>query len=427
VASIALAAGVAASAQAPLLQDGATALRQARLDFALGQAPLPPLSVPFLEAGWGGADAGGIYTPLINGEGSGHGTEGWGLGLQGRYGQGGWSISATALALRDHGRTIGILQRAAVAYQTEAGWRMALEQTPFAWGSGLNGGNLLGDAARSFPHLTLATPEVPLPLGRWRLEAFAGRLEWDRPIPEWIQDREARVAAQQAGNDVQCPLLWGGFLRGAFGSMAEVGVGSVTMGGGQDAQDHATPTAARTQAMVDLKFRLPALAEAAKARGASVYFSHTSEPDNRAVAWSPARLLGGLQLVWEDWNLAAEYAGAAPQAAPPFSQPTYLAGFSSRGDSLGSAFGSGVITRTLELGTPFFLEGQGSLRLVRATAATDDPVGRAFWFLQAEARWRTSTGRSGFSLATARHEFPSALGDARWGWAFSCFQAFRIF
>ena len=144
VPALGLLAGLGAWAQAPVLQDGATALREAQRTWAAGEEPLPPLAIPSLEVGLGGAGSDGRYTPLVAGEGLGHGTQGWGLGLQGRYVLGGWSFSATFLGLRGQGRTSGILQRAALAHQWESGWRLALEQGPFAWGSGLNGGDLLG-------------------------------------------------------------------------------------------------------------------------------------------------------------------------------------------------------------------------------------------------------------------------------------------
>ena len=43
--------GLSVQAQAPLLQDGAAALRQARLDWTLGQAPQEPSSLPSFEVG----------------------------------------------------------------------------------------------------------------------------------------------------------------------------------------------------------------------------------------------------------------------------------------------------------------------------------------------------------------------------------------
>ncbi len=415
-----------ASAQAPMLQDGAAALRQARLDWTLGQAPLGPSSMPSFEVGWGGASSEGSYAPLVGGEGLGTGTQGWGLGLQGRYVRGGWSFSATALALRDRGHTLGVLQRAALAYQTESGWRLALEQAPFAWGSGLNGGDLLGDSSRSFPRLSLATPVVALPLGRWRLEAFAGRLERDRTMPQWLPDRGARLQARAAGLDLQRPTLWGGLVRTAFGSRVETTFGAVTMEGGRDAQGHAAPgTATRTMTLAELRLRIPELARLLRARGASATLSRSAAPEDRSFAWTPARNLGGLQLVWEGWDLGLEYAGAAPRATVPSTEPSHLAGFSTHGDSLGPAFGREASTRTVELGLPLFLEGQGRLRAVRATASPDHPSGAASWFLQGEAQWRTPTGRAGASVATRRNEWPGT--PSRWGWSFVVIQAFRVF
>ncbi|MCE1203798.1 MAG: capsule assembly Wzi family protein [Holophagaceae bacterium] len=421
---------VAAMAQAPMLQDGAAALRQARLDWALGQAPLEPSSLPSFEVGWGGAGSEGAYAPLVGGEGLGIGTLGWGLGLQGRVSRGGFSVSATALALRTEGRTLGVLQRAALAYRTESGWRLALEAAPLAWGAGLNGGDLLGDGARSLPRLSLATPEAALTglplMGRWRLEAFAGRLEADRPIPPWIVDRRARLEARAAGVDLQRPLLWGGLVRTTFGTRVETAFGALTMEGGRDAQGRPAPAAAtRTATLVEMRIRIPELARLVRARGASATLSRSAAPDGRSLALAPGRTLGGLQLVWEGWDLGVEYAGAAPRATISTTEPSHLAGFSTHGDPLGPAFGPQATTRTVELGLPLFLEGQGRLRAMRVTAPLDPPSGGAFWFLQGEAQWRTPTGRAGASVATRRHDLPAAPG--RWGWSFAAFQAFRVF
>ncbi|HJW72359.1 MAG TPA: hypothetical protein VJ486_05835 [Geothrix sp.] len=415
-----------ASAQAPVLQDGATALRQARLDWTLGQEPLGPSSMPSFEVGWGGAGSEGVYTPLTEGEGAGHGTQGWGLGMQGRYVAAGWSFSATVLGLRDHGRTVGILQRAAIGYQTESGWRAALEQAPLAWGSGLNGGDLLGDASRAFPRLSLSTPEAALPLGRWRLEAFAGKLEEERAIPDWIADRPARVSAKVAGLDLQRPTLLGGLVRASFGTLVEASIGTIRLAGGRDAQGRPAPSSAvRTASLAELRLRLPALATYVHARSASVYVSGSAAPDGSAMTLAHGRELGGLQLVWDSWDLGLEYAGAAPRgAAASFLGPTYLAGFSTQGDPLGSAFGGAGITRTVELGLPLFLEGRGRLKLVRAAAPLEDPSGAGSWFLQGDAQWRTPTGKAGASLASRRDVM---LASARWGWAFSVFQSFRVF
>jgi hypothetical protein len=409
-----------------MLQDGATALRQARLDWTLGQEPLGSSSMPSLEVGWGGTGSEGVYTPLTEGEGIGHGTQGWGLGMQGRYVAGGWSFSATVLGLRNNGHTAGILQRAAIVYQAESGWRAALEQAPLAWGSGLNGGDLLGDASRPFPRLSLSTPEAALPLGRWRLEAFAGKLEDERAIPDWIADRPARINAQAAGLDLHRPTLLGGLVRASFGTLLDASFGALRLAGGRDASDQPAPSSsARTTSLAELRLRLPVLATFLHARGASAYVSGSTAPDSSAVTLAQGRELGGLQLVWDNWDLGLEYAGAAPRgAATTFVGPAYLAGFSTQGDPLGSTFGRAAITRTVELGLPLFLEGRGRLKLIRATAPLDDPSGSSSWFLQGDAQWRTPTGKAGASLSSRRDAF---VASARWGWAFSVFQSFRVF
>ena len=413
--------------QAPMLQDGAGALRQARLDWTLGQTPLGASSMPSFEAGLGGAGSDGAYAPLVGGEGLGHGAKGWGLGLQGRFVRGGWSFSATALALRDHDRTLGVLQRFAIAFQTESGWRTALEQAPLAWGSGLNGGDLLGDSARPFPRLSFSTPGASLRFGTWRAEAFTGRLESNRTIPEWLPDRASRLAAETAGLNLRNSTLWGGLLRASFGTLVEGSLGVLSLQGGEDGLGQPAPDrATRRASLTELRVRIPALARLAGARGASVNLSRGGAPDTQAWSLAPPRDLAGLQLVWERWDLGMEYAGAAPSSLQTtFTQPTQLAGFSTHGDPLGSAFGGGTITRTVELGLPLFLEGQGRLKAVRATVALDQPSGMASWFIQTEAQWRTPTGRAGGTFGLRRNELPGA--EARWGWAFSLFEAFRVF
>jgi hypothetical protein len=222
-------------------------------------------------------------------------------------------------------------------------------------------------------------------------------------------------------------MLWGGFLRASFGALVETSFGAVTMEGGRDALGQAAPgSAARTASLAEVKVRVPSLARLAHAQGASLILSRSAAPESRSVTLAPARTLGGLQLAWEGWDLGVEYAGAAsPVGSAIFSQPAYLAGFSTHGDPLGSSFGRDAITRTVDLGLPLFLEGQGRLKVVRATAALEQPSGTGSWFLQADAQWRTPTGRAGASLASRRDEL--AGSTLRWGWAFTAFQSFRVF
>lgn len=527
-------AAPAALAQAPLLQDGAEELRQERLAWTVGEPVPPPFRVPSLEVGLGGAGSEGLYTPLVGGEGFGHGMQGWGVGLQGKYYRGGLSLSATAVAFRDDGITRGILQRGGIAYQTEGGWRFALEQAPFQWGFGLNGGYLMGDSARPFPRVSLGTPEAALhlwrvPLGRWRAELFYGRLEWNRPIPEWMANRLYQEAEVAKTGDIRRPDLSGLMLQGRFGPHVELNLGVVSMWGGVDPQgnsrrrgytweDYAlgfigAENIGRTEAsgspfnfdtsnfkqismghaLAEARVRIPALAGYFGAKGASVYLSRGSKNVNwqwkdflrhpgaaihrdLSKDWElvkRGRVTGGdytdslwgrgireavptlehandilgLQLVWERWDLGLEYADTVNvpwdgRGYRVYSHSTYLAGYSRYGDPLGMAFGGDVITRTMDLGIPLFLEGKGRLKVVRGTRAFRDnlelwsaahpgsvPELDRFWFVQMDAQWRTPTGRIGASISSERDRNPQFVDGAapRWGWAFTVFQSFRVF
>lgn len=418
-------AALSASAQAPLLQDGSAALRQARLDWVAGLEPLGPSTMPFLELGWGGADGSGP-TPLIGGEGLGATGRGWGLGLQGRVSGRGWTAEAAWLALGGHGRTLGLLHRAGLAYQGEAGWRLALEQAPLAWGPGLLGGDLLGSQARAFPRLHLATPEAAFGALRLRGEAFAGRLTGARTIPEWMPDRRDREALRAAGRDLARPDLAGLRIRAAFGPQAELSAGALRLSGGEDSAGHpAESEADRLRAVVELRLRLPALARAFGARGTALTLGRSSQPDGTALTLGSGRILAGLQAVWDGWDLALEYAGPSSRPTLVTDRPSHLADFSARGEALGSAFGPAVATRTAEAGFALPAEGRAVLRLVRATAPADHPQGPGAWALQTDLQRRTATGRLGASLASVRVE--PAAGPARWGWALAGFHAFRVF
>lgn len=423
---LALLAALTARAQTPMLQDAAATLRQAELAWTLGDPPPLPPFLPSFEVGLGGAGSEGSYAPQSAGEGLSHGTQGWGVAIQGRYGREGWSVSATILGLRDGDRTLGLLQRFTLAYETESGWRAALEQGPMAWGSGLLGGDLAGSAARSFPRLSLVTPEVGTPLGRWQMEAFAGRLGWNRPIPAWMPDGEARAAARADGMDLRRPDLMGGLIRVSFGALVEARLGAVTLSGGRDARGLAAPAAAaRTMTLAELKARLPLLAQALLARGASLRLSRQGLPERASPSLDPGRNLVGLRVAWESWDLGLEYAGRAPETPATFPVPAYLAGFSSHGEALGAPLGPWTVTRTVAFGLPLPLEGRGRFHIVRASLPDPSPEGGA-WLLQAEAQWPTATGRLGASLASWRAD-TAAPASARWGWSFSLSQAFRVF
>lgn len=416
-----------AVAQAPLLQDGASGLRKARLDWVQGLEPLAPPSLPSLEVGWGGSEGGDpALAPLLGGEGMGTGTRGWGLGLQGRFTSQGWSISATMLGFRWRDHTLGTFQRGSLAYQAESGWRLALEQAPLAWSTGFPDGGLLGTQARPVPRATLTTPIGELGATRWQAEAFQGRLTGARPVPAWMPDRETRLVAQAEGEDLARPDLLGFRLRGAFGSLVEASLGTLALRGGKDRRGRPAPSeASRTLTLAELKVRLPSLAQALQARGVAVSISRSGEPGTSAITLANGRTAAGWQVVWEEWDLGFGYAGPSRRPADSFLGPSHLSGLSSRGDFLEGAFGPSAASRALEVGLPIPAEGRAILRLVRITAPMDLPAGRAAWFLQSDAQWRTPTGRFGASLASIRTQLPDA--PPRWGWAFTVFQAFRVF
>ena len=527
-------ASASAFAQAPLLQDGAEDLRQARLAWAVGGPILPPFRVPSLEVGLGGAGSQGLHAPLVGGEGFGHGMQGWGAGIQGKYFRGGWSFTAAATAFRDGGITRGSLQRAGLAYRSEGGWRVALEQAPFQWGFGVNGGYLMGDSARPFPRLALSTPEAALrlwrvPLGRWSAELFYGRLEWNRAIPTWIGNPLNQAAAKAAYGDVRRPDISGAMLRGRFGPHVELNLGVTSIWGGLDPQgrnrrqgytweDYAlgffgAENIGRTEAsgspfqfdqsefkqistghaLAEARVRIPALADYFRARGASVYLSRGSKNVNwqwkdflrhpgaairrdlskdwelikrgnvrggdymesiwgRGIREAVPTLehandMMGLQLVWEGWDLALDYADTVNIPADGggyrvYTNGTFLSGYSRYGDSMGLAFGGDVITRTVDLGFPLPSEGKGRIKVVNGIRAFRDnlalwtaahpgstPELNRFWFLQVDAQWRTPVGRFGGTISTERDRNPQWVNGAspRWGWAFTAFQSFRVF
>ncbi len=328
------------------MQDGAEELRKERLQWTLGELGLHQTErLSLLEVGLGGAGSRGIYVPLVGGEGFGRGMQGWGVGIQGQTTFGRWSFSGAGVGFRDGAITRGILQRGSIAYQTEGGWRFALEQTPFQWGFGVNGGYLMGDSARAIPRVALSTPEVELriwkvPLGRWKADLFWGRLEWNREIPEWIGSAYNQRALRETQGDIRRPDLSGAMIRGRFGPNVELNLGVTSEWGGIDpqgrnrrdgytledyflgffgAENIGRSEASGGQGNFDLsefkqismghalaegRVRIPALAGWVGANGASVYLSRGS----KNVNWQWKDFLRDpFGAIWrdlsKDWNL----------------------------------------------------------------------------------------------------------------------------
>jgi hypothetical protein len=113
-----------------------------------------------------------------------------------------------------------------VWYRGRSGWQGGFEQEPLVWGYGLNGGYVLGEAARPFPRLRVESPMAelnagPIPLGRWGFQAFMGRLEDHRVLSSSMQDLSWRTRAIASQGDVQAPLLMGYRAQATFGPWLE--------------------------------------------------------------------------------------------------------------------------------------------------------------------------------------------------------------
>ncbi len=259
--------------------------------------------------------------PLLGGEGFGTAVRGGGAAIQGFLTSGGWSVEGTFLAMEQRGRSQASLQRGGISFKTDGNWRFFLEQQPFQWGYGLTGGYLLGTSYRPFPRLGAETPwkEMSIfhvPLGRWKAEAFLGRLEWDRELPAWMSNPETQKQLLETKGDIRRPSLSGFRLQGAFGPHVELNMGVISMWGGVR-RDGSRTTAgygvddyvlgffgaeniARTEASgdpshpdlsgfkaisnavanVEARVRIPSLAQAIKADGLAFYLSRGAENVN---------------------------------------------------------------------------------------------------------------------------------------------------
>lgn len=316
-------AALTLQSQAPILQDGATRIREDWLQWTVGvPSPKTDDNQTALEVGLGGAGGGGLgYAPVLGGEGFGTAVRGGGAAIDARLVRGPWTLEATLLAFDQRGRSQASLQRGSIAYNTQGRWRFALEQEPLQWGFGLTGGYLLGTNHRSFPRLDLQTPwkdihVFQVPLGRWKIETFLGRLEWDRQLPQWMSNPETQKDALQSNGDIRRPNLSGFRMRGAFGPHVELNMALTSMWGGvrrdgsrttagygfsdyltgffgaeniAKAEASGDPThpnlagfkaESNALANVEARVRIPALAHLLNANGAAVYLSRGAENVN---------------------------------------------------------------------------------------------------------------------------------------------------
>lgn len=188
---------------------------------------------------WSADQHGGVAT-LDDSLGMGNAITGNGFHLEGGLRTQHWDLAAELMGGRKQGGgDFATLYRGHATWrsQDQGGWEAGLEREPLVWGYGLNGGYLLGDAARPFPRFRVESPMADLhlwrvPLGAWGFQAFMGRLENGAGVSPSIQDplySEARIAAQ---GDPQAPFLNGYRFQAKFGPDMEFYANYINLWGG---------------------------------------------------------------------------------------------------------------------------------------------------------------------------------------------------
>jgi len=174
-------------------------------------------------AGIWAADKHGPPATLVSSLGMGNALVGSGFSLEAGAKLGAWDFAGRVLLYRNaEGGSQGSLVQAHALYKSTGGWTLGLEKEPLVWGYGLNGGYLLGEAARPFPRFRLETPSSDwslfnVPLGTWKGQLFLGKMESRRVLSEDIQDPSYRSRTIQQYGEPQGPMLSGFRLEARFG------------------------------------------------------------------------------------------------------------------------------------------------------------------------------------------------------------------
>jgi hypothetical protein len=149
-----------------------------------------------------------------------------------------WDLAAQINAWHDtEGQSRIIIQRFHLAYTSTHGWRTALEQEPLVWGYGLNGGYVLGEAARPFPRFRVESPFKDLsffgvPLGSWKGQVFLGQVVGHKTVGEASQDPSYRNRLIASQGDPQQPFLSGIRLESRLGENTELYLNYINLFGG---------------------------------------------------------------------------------------------------------------------------------------------------------------------------------------------------
>lgn len=186
---------------------------------------------------WAG-DKHGAPATFVDSLGLGNALTGQGTHLEAGWSGTRWDVAGQIDAWRDaDGQSRFILQRFHLAHTSSGGWRTALEQEPLVWGYGLNGGYVLGEAARPFPRFRVESPfrEIRVfgvPLGTWKGQIFLGQVEGHKVVGESSQDSSYRNRAVAAEGDPQRPFLSGIRLESQLGENTELYLNYINLFGG---------------------------------------------------------------------------------------------------------------------------------------------------------------------------------------------------
>lgn len=199
-----------------------------------------PIGKTFYGGGVWAAGKHGTALTLVDSLGLGNSITGGGFFLETGYKGAAWDWAVQLRgAHEESGDSSFSIERGHLLRNSQGGWVFGLEKEPLVWGYGLQGGYLLGEAARPFPRVIATTPwkhvdVFGVPLGTWKAQGFIGVLENNRRIGESSQDplRRKSMLASQGGGGIQSPFLSGFRLEAQFTDVVEFYANYINLWGG---------------------------------------------------------------------------------------------------------------------------------------------------------------------------------------------------